>query len=96
MTVDQVIATCWGKPEHIERCRPPIDGIHAIYYDGEAGELTGAVKAALADRARLRAIRAAARPPVLVFHAPAAIARHIVDANMEMAPRVVPPRAGAG
>jgi len=72
----------------IERYRPLIDGVHAIYYDVEPGELTRAVKAALADRARLRAIGAAARQHALAFHTPAAIARHIVDATMEMAARV--------
>jgi glycosyltransferase involved in cell wall biosynthesis len=64
----------------IERYRPLLDGVHAIYYDVEPGELTRTVKAALADRGRLRAIGAAAREHVQAFHTPAAIARHIVDA----------------
>jgi hypothetical protein len=72
----------------IERYRPLIEGVHAIYYDVEPGGLTRAVTAALADRERLRAIGAAAWEHVRAFHTHAAIAWHIVDAAAEI-------RAGA-
>jgi hypothetical protein len=64
----------------IECYRPLIEGAHAVYYDVEPGGLTRAVRTALADHDRLRAIAAAAREHVQAFHTPAAIARHIVDA----------------
>ncbi len=69
----------------IERYRPLIDGIHAIYYDVEPGELTHTVRAALEDRDRLRAIGVAARKHVQAFHTPAAIARHVIEAIAEAA-----------
>jgi hypothetical protein len=71
---------------------PRIEGVHAVYYDVEPGGLTRAVKAALADRARLRAIGIAAREYVQAFHTPAAIARHVVDA----AAMIAGPRGAAG
>jgi hypothetical protein len=76
----------------IERCSPLIEGVHAVHYDIEPGGLTRAVKAALVDRARLRAIGAAAREHVQAFHTPAAIARHVVDA----AAAIAGPHAAAG
>jgi Glycosyl transferases group 1 len=63
----------------IERYRPLVEGVHAIHYDVEPGELTRTVRAALADRERLRAIGRAARDHVKAFHTPAAIARHVVE-----------------
>src|SRR5439155_445835 len=42
----------------IERYQPLIEGVHALYYDVEPGELGRAVMAALADRDRLVAIAA--------------------------------------
>jgi glycosyltransferase involved in cell wall biosynthesis len=84
-------AICGSAPlcnrSGIERYRPLIDGVHAIYYDVEPGELTRTVTAALADRERLRAIGAAAREHVRAFHTHAAIARHIVDTTAEIAAR---------
>jgi len=71
----------------IERYRPLIEGIHALYYDVEPGELTRTVTSALADRERLRAMGIAAHEHVQAFHTPAAIARHIVDATAEIAER---------
>jgi Glycosyl transferases group 1 len=71
--------------QSIERYRPLIDGVHAIYYDVEPGELTCTVRAALADRDRLRAIGAAARKHVQTYHTPAAIACHVVEAAIEAA-----------
>jgi hypothetical protein len=69
----------------IERYRALLEGVHAIYYGVEPGELTRTVKAALADRDRLRAIGAAAREHVQAFHTPPAIARHIVDSAAVLA-----------
>jgi hypothetical protein len=63
----------------VERYRPLIEGMHAVYYDVEPGELARTVRAALADRNRLRAIGCAARDHVRAFHTPAAIARHVVE-----------------
>lgn len=84
-------AICGAAPlcnrASVERYRPLLDGVHAVYYDSEPGELTRAVKAALADRDRLRAIGAAARDHVLSFHTPAEIARHVVDTAMNIARR---------
>jgi len=71
----------------VERYRPLIEGVHAIYYDVEPGELTRTVKTVLADRERLRAIGAAACEHVRAHHTPAAIARHIVDSAAEIAGR---------
>ncbi|MFI4935616.1 MAG: glycosyltransferase [Caulobacterales bacterium] len=62
----------------IERHQPLIAGEHALYYDVEPGGLTGAVNAALADKARLTRIAMAGRAHVLGHHTPAAIARHVV------------------
>jgi Glycosyl transferases group 1 len=78
----------------IERHAPLIEGVHAVYYDVEPGGLTRAVRAALADRARLRAIGAAAREHVQAFHTPAAIARHVVDAAAAIAGRAGASAAG--
>jgi hypothetical protein len=83
------VALCGRSP--IERHRPLLEGVHAIYYDTEPGELTRAVKTALGDRARLRAMGAAAREHALAFHTPAAIGRHIFETAIAAAgtrPRV--------
>jgi Glycosyl transferases group 1 len=77
------VALCGRSP--VERHQPLIDGVHAIYYDVEPGELTRAVRSALGDRARLRAMGAAARQHALAFHTPTAIARHIFDAATNIA-----------
>ena len=84
-------AICGAAPlcsrSGIERYRPLIEGVHAVYYDVEPGELTRAVAAALADREHLRVIGAAARKHVRAFHAHTAIAQHVVDAAAEIAGR---------
>jgi hypothetical protein len=67
-----------GRPS-IERFRPLIEGVHAVYYDTEPGELARTVRTALADRDRLRAIGRAARDHVKAFHTPAVIARYVVE-----------------
>jgi hypothetical protein len=69
----------------IERYRPLLEGVHALYYDVEPGNLASVVRAALSDQPRLRAIGEAARQHVLAFHTPNAIARHIVDATLTAA-----------
>jgi hypothetical protein len=90
-------AICGAAPllnrQSIERHRPLIDGVHALYYDVEPGELARAVRAALADRDRLRAIGIAARDHVKTFHTPAAIARHVVETTISA---VDSDMAGAG
>jgi len=69
----------------IEQYRPLVEGTHALYYDVESGELTRAVKLALADRGRLMTIAAAAREHVLTWHTPNALARYIVETTLQMA-----------
>jgi hypothetical protein len=64
----------------IDRYHPLIDGVHAIYYDIEPGDLTRTVRRALEDRDRLREIGVAARKHVQTFHTPSAIARYVVEA----------------
>ena len=84
-------AICGTAPlcsrQGIERYRPLMDGVHAVYYDVEPGELNRAARTALADRERLRAMGDAARRHVLAFHTPAAISRHIVEATLAAAGR---------
>jgi hypothetical protein len=67
-----------GHPP-IERHAPLIAGEHALYYDIEAGGLTRAVTAALADKAALARIAAAGQAHVMTRHAPAALARYVVE-----------------
>jgi hypothetical protein len=67
----------------IERHQPLLHGIHAIYYDIEEGGLTGAVRAALADKQRLDAIGRAAGIHVLAHHTLTTLARHIVRASLD-------------
>jgi hypothetical protein len=71
-------ATALCSRQRIERYRPLVEGVHALYYDIEPGQLTRTVRAALENRDRLRAIGAAARKHVQTFHTPAAIAHYIV------------------
>lgn len=82
-------AICGAAPlvsrPSIERHRPLIEGIHAVHYDVEPGELARTARAALADRDRLRAIGRAAREHVKAFHTPAAIARHVVETALSAA-----------
>jgi Glycosyl transferases group 1 len=72
-------ATPLASRPSIERFRPLIEGVHAVYYDTEPGELARTVRTALGDRDRLCAIGRAARDHVKAFHTPAAIARHVVE-----------------
>ncbi len=88
-------AICGAAPlvsrPSIERYRPLTDGIHAVYYDVEPGELARTVRAALGDRDRLRTIGGAARDHVKAFHTPAAIARHVVETALSAAGRRAAP-----
>jgi glycosyltransferase involved in cell wall biosynthesis len=87
-------AMCGAAPlvsrPSIERYRPLFEGIHAVYYDVEPGELARTARAALRDRERLRAIGRAARDHVKAFHTPAAIARHVVETALSAAGRPAP------
>ena len=67
----------------VERHRPMLDRVHALYYDVEPGELTRVIEAALADRNRLMSIAAAARAHVLAHHTPTAIARYMVETTLK-------------
>jgi glycosyltransferase involved in cell wall biosynthesis len=82
-------AICGAAPlvsrPSIERYRPLIEGVHAVYYDVEPGELARTARATLADRDRLRAIGRAARDHVKAFHTPAAISRHLVETALSAA-----------
>ena len=59
----------------IERHRPLINGVHALYYDPEPGFLTQAIEAALADKDRLRAIARDGKAHVMAHHTMTAIAQ---------------------
>ena len=74
----------------IELHRPFADGVHAIYYNVEPGELARTVKAALSDRERLRRIGAAAREHAIAFHTPTAIARYVVETTLGAQLRTAP------
>jgi Glycosyl transferases group 1 len=66
----------------IERYRPLINGVHALYYDPEPGFLTQAVGVALADKDRLRAIAREGKAHVLAHHTMAAIANYVVETTL--------------
>ncbi len=69
----------------IERHAPLIHGEHCFYYDVEGDALQHAIRAALADRERLRAMGEAARAHVAAHHTAAAIGRHIVETTLAAA-----------
>ena len=71
----------------IERYRPLRDGVHAIYYDPEPGELSRVVENALRDPERLAVIGAAARTHVLAYHTHAALARYVAETTLAAAGR---------
>jgi len=53
----------------IARYRPLLDGVHAVIYDpDDPDSLANAIKAALGDKVRLRAIAQAARAHVMAYH----------------------------
>jgi hypothetical protein len=70
----------------IERHRPLIGGVHALYYDPEPGCLTGAIEAALADKDRLRTIARAGKAHVLAHHTLAALGNYVVETTLGAQP----------
>jgi hypothetical protein len=66
----------------IERHRPLLDGVHALYYDPEPGRLTAAIETALADKDRLQGIARAGKAHVLAHHTMTAIARYVVETTL--------------
>jgi hypothetical protein len=69
----------------IEQYRPFVEGEHALYYDVEPGNLTRAIRAALANRERLMTMASAARTYVQAWHTPKALAQYLVGTTLEMA-----------
>jgi hypothetical protein len=67
----------------IERHRPLLNGIHALYYDPEPGFLSAAVEAALADKDRLRTIARAGKAHVRTHHTLTAIANYVVETTLD-------------
>jgi hypothetical protein len=70
----------------IERHRPLIGGVHALFYDPEPGCLTGVIEAALADKDRLRAIARAGKAHVLAHHTLAALGNYVVETTLGAQP----------
>jgi hypothetical protein len=70
----------------IERYRPLIGGVHALYYDLEPGCLIGTIEAALADKDRLRAIARAGKAHVLAHHTLAALGNYVVETTLGAQP----------
>jgi hypothetical protein len=66
----------------IERYRPLLHGVHALFYDPEPGALTATITSALADKDRLRTIAAAGKAHVLAHHTIAAIAKYVVETTL--------------
>jgi hypothetical protein len=66
----------------IERYRPLVHGVHALYYDPEPGFLTQAVDAALADKDRLRVIAREGKAHVLAHHTLAAIGKYVAETTL--------------
>lgn len=66
----------------IERHRPLLNGIHALFYDPEPGALTAMITSALADKDRLRTIADAGKAHVLTHHTIAAIAKYVVETTL--------------
>jgi hypothetical protein len=62
----------------IERYAPLLDGVHAFYYDAVPGSLSKVAIHALADKARLTQIAAAAHQHTRQFHTQDAICQHMV------------------
>lgn len=58
--------------------RPLEEGIHCFFYEPSAGELTSVVKAALADKEKLRRMAEAGREHVLRHQTPKAICEYIL------------------
>jgi hypothetical protein len=75
-------AACWSVPvintPGIERYRPLLQGLHAIYYSVEPGCLTAAVVRALRQPDRLLKMGRAARRHALRHHSHVALARYVL------------------
>ncbi len=66
----------------IERHRPLMHGTHCLYYDVEDDGLLRTIRAALADKDRLRAMGEAARAHVAAHHTLATLGRHVMDETL--------------
>jgi glycosyl transferase family 1 len=66
----------------VERYKPLICGIHALYHDTEPGDLSRVIEVALKDRDRLLAMATKAHAHVLTYHTPAAVARYVVETTL--------------
>ena len=66
----------------IERHRPLVGGVHALFYDPEPGCLTATIEAALADKDRLRTIARAGKAHVLAHHTLEAIGTYVVETTL--------------
>jgi hypothetical protein len=66
----------------IERYRPLLNGVHALFYDPEPGVLTEAITTALADKDRLRTIAREGKTYVLAHHTLTAIAKYVVETTL--------------
>ena len=71
----------------IRQHEPLVDGVHGLHYDARPGSLARAVVEALADKARLTRIAAAARDHVLTHHTHAAICARILSAIYASRPK---------
>jgi hypothetical protein len=75
-------AVCWSVPvissPGIERHRPLLHGIHALYYAVEPGGLARTVLGALREPQRLSAMGRAGRRHVLRHHSHAALAQYVL------------------
>ncbi|HZO45593.1 MAG TPA: glycosyltransferase [Xanthobacteraceae bacterium] len=70
----------------IERHRPLIGGVHALFYDPEPGCLSGVIEAALADKDHLRTIARAGKAHVLEHHTLEALGRYVVETTLGAQP----------
>ena len=75
-------AACWSvpviNPPGIERHRPLLDGVHALYYAVEPGGLTRTIRQALREPDRLAVMGRAGRRHVLRYHTYAALADYVL------------------
>ena len=75
-------AACWSvpviNPPGIERHRPLLDGVHALYYAVEPGGLSRTIRQALREPDRLAVMGRAGRRHVLRYHTYAALADYVL------------------
>ncbi len=67
----------------IDRYRPLVEGEHAFYYNPAPGHLSATIRAALADKNRLRKMAAAGQAHVMAHHTLDALARHVVEMTLD-------------